>query len=165
MADDGNAVNSALRNFAGAHRQIFNRACYMRHVSRQRLTWRPNAVPDLVPVSLIRRRLSGLLGQPQCREVAEGLLVSVQAVLTRYDGLNRPLAVGAEVGHPRGPGYLAPFHERITFTFFDVTHWLRFCRAIGCGRRRVSARLGNMQRKTGSLRRKLPVCPRSSWRT
>src|SRR5262249_37337186 len=49
---------------------------------------------------------------------------------------------------PPPPRHPAPFHKR--------THWSRFCRAEVCGRR-VSARLGSTQPKTGSLRRKLPV--------
>jgi hypothetical protein len=65
--------------------------------------------------SLISRLLSSLLGQPQRRELADGLPSSAQAVLTRFDGLDRPLAVFAEVGWPRDPGHAAPFHDRITF--------------------------------------------------
>ena len=67
--------------------------------------------------SLISRLLSSLLGQPQCRELADGLLFPAQAVLTRLDGEDRPLAVFAEVGRPREPGHPAPFHDRITFDF------------------------------------------------
>jgi hypothetical protein len=68
-------------------------------------------------MSLISRRLSGLLGQPHFREVADGLLFPGQSVLTWVEGEDRPLAVFAEVGRPRNPKHLASFHERITSHF------------------------------------------------
>ena len=52
--------------------------------------------------SLISRLLSSLLGEPQCGELADGLLFPAQAVLTPLDDEDRPLAVFAEVGRPRG---------------------------------------------------------------
>ena len=67
--------------------------------------------------SLISHLLSSLLGQPQRRERADGLLFPAQAVLTRFDDEDRPLAVFAEVGRPRDPGHPAPFHDRITVDF------------------------------------------------
>jgi hypothetical protein len=62
-------------------------------------------------------RAGAIVGQPQRRELADGLLFPAQAVLTRFDDEDRPLAVFAEVGRPRDPGHPAPFHDRITFDF------------------------------------------------
>jgi hypothetical protein len=67
--------------------------------------------------SLVSRLRSSLLGQPQRPELADGPPFPAQAVLTRLDGEDRPLAVFAEVGRPRNPGYPAPFHDWITFDF------------------------------------------------
>ena len=57
----------------------------------------PAARPPPHLVSLISRLLGGLLGQPQRRELADGLLFPAQAVLTGCDGENRPLALKVSV--------------------------------------------------------------------
>src|SRR4051812_3808729 len=67
--------------------------------------------------SRIIRVLSSLLGQPQRRELADGLAFPEKAVLTRCDDEDRPVAVIAEVSRPRDPGHPPLFHDRITADF------------------------------------------------
>jgi hypothetical protein len=68
-------------------------------------------------MSLITSLLSRLFGQPHFLELADGLLLPGQAVLTWFEGEDRPLSVLAELGCPRESGHLVPFHERITSQF------------------------------------------------
>jgi hypothetical protein len=60
-------------------------------------------------MSLIGRLLCSLLGQPQRREPPDGLLFTTHAVITQFDGENRPLAVVAEEVTPATPDTLRHF--------------------------------------------------------